>query len=84
MAKTDAQKAADRRYKAKNYKNLTVLIRPNEYSAIDEFCKLHGISKARFIVWACNYFIERGELPLESEVRQIEDENDSGSNNGEF
>lgn len=69
MAKTDAQKAADKRYKAKNYKNLTVLIRPNEYSAIDEFCKLHDISKARFIVWACNYFIERGELPPESEVK---------------
>lgn len=80
MAKTEAQKAADKRYKAKNYKNLTVLIKPAEYLSIDEFCKFHGISKARFIVWACNDFIKRGELPPESEVDQIEDYNDSDNN----
>lgn len=81
MAMTEAQKRAKDKYNKNNYKQLALKLQPVEYAAIDEFCKLHDISKARFIVWACNYFIERGELPLESEVRQIED--DSASNNGE-
>lgn len=77
MPKSESQKAADKRYKAKNYKNLTVLIKPAEYSAIDNYCKDMGISKSRFIFWACNYFIERGELPPESEAPRVEDDSDS-------
>lgn len=70
----------NREYNKKTYKNLSAQIKIAEYAAIDEFCKLHDISKARFIFWACNYFMERGELPPESEVKQIEDDsNDIGT-----
>lgn len=67
----------NREYNKKTYKNLSAQIKIAEYTAIDEYCKRFGISKARFIFWACNYFIERGELPPESEVDQIEDDNGS-------
>lgn len=74
MPKSESQKAADKRYKAKNYKNLTVLIKPAEYDAIDKYCNNTGISKSRFIFWACNYFIMAGELPPESEAPQQKNE----------
>lgn len=74
MARSEAQKRADKKYSAEKYQQLQARVTKAEYAAIDEFCKLHDISKARFIFWACNYFIERGELPPESEVKQIEDD----------
>lgn len=58
----------NREYNKKTYKNLSAQIKIAEYNAIDEYCKRFDISKARFIFWACNYFIERGELPPESEI----------------
>ncbi len=76
MAMTEAQRKAKDKYDKTNYKTLLAKVKFSEYTAIDEYCKLHDISKARFIVWACNYFIERGELPPESEVRQIENDGD--------
>lgn len=62
----------NREYNKKTYKNLSAQIKIAEYAAIDNYCNLHGISKARFIVWACNYFMERGELPPESEIQQMD------------
>ncbi len=54
---------ANRRYMEKTYKSLQVKVKPTDYNVIDDFCSKMDISKARFIVCACNYFIQRGELP---------------------
>lgn len=76
MAKTEAQKAANKRYNQKAYSNLSVLIKKKEYAVIDEFCKIMNISKARFFFWSCNYFIELGEIPPESEIFYDINDND--------
>lgn len=85
MSMSDAERAAKRRYKEKNYKNLSVYLSPSEYDTINEFCKMMNISKARFVFWACNHFIGQGILPPESEIL-AEYTNDSGDsqndNNG--
>ena len=75
MPMTEAQKRAKRKYINKTYSNLQVKLKKAEFFAIDEYCNLHNISKSRFIFWACNYFMMRGELPPESEV--ILDNDDS-------
>lgn len=85
MAQTEAQKRAKARYNAEKGGQISVRVARAEAEAIDKFIKAHEneITKTRFIVRACNYFIQRGELPPESEVDQIEDYNDS-NNNGEI
>ena len=79
--RSQTQKEADKRYKASNRQNIQVELSKAEASVINDFiqdiCKPAGISKARFIFWACNYFIERGELPPESEAPQVENDSDS-------
>lgn len=76
--RSDAQKKADREYMKKNTKLLQARVKIYEEEAISKYCDDMGISKARFIVWACNYFMGQGILPPESEVDQIEDYNDNG------
>lgn len=78
--RSDAQKRADREYMDKNYSTFSVKMKKNEYNAISAYCKKMNISKARFVVWACNYFMDNGELPPESEVDQIEDNTESDNN----
>lgn len=80
MSMSDAEKAAKRRYKEKNYKNLSVYLNPLEYNAINDYCKMMNISKARFIVWACNYFISQGITPPESEILADDLNDDNGGN----
>lgn len=85
MGMTEAQRKAKDKYDKENYRTLQAKIKLNEYNVIDEYCKQFDISKARFIVWACNYFISQGILPPESEIL-AEYTNDSGDsqndNNG--
>lgn len=78
--RSDAQKRADREYMDKNYSTFSVKMKKNEYNAISAYCKKMNISKARFVVWACNYFMGQGILPPESEVDQTEDYSDSDNN----
>ena len=94
MARSESQKNADKVYrqKAKTQK-FQVSISKDEIFAINEFCenvcKPIGVSKARFVAWACLYFIERGELPPPSEVvptadgESGEDGEDSTNNSGD-
>lgn len=65
---------ARRKYMEKTYKNLQVQLKNDEYKLIDEYCKLHDISKSRFIFWACNDFIKRGELPPKSEAAPFDED----------
>ncbi len=64
---TAAEIAARRRYMEKTYKKLQIMVKPTEYTEIDAYCDMKKISKKKFIVRACNYFIKRDELPPESE-----------------
>ena len=45
-------------YTAKNYKKLSVNIKPDDYLIIDDYCKKSNISKAKFIVKCCKYCID--------------------------
>lgn len=40
------------------FKQLKVNIKPADYVAIDNYCKAANISKAKFIVKCCMYFID--------------------------
>ncbi len=69
--RSQAQKKADKKYRAKKLldgtkQQINATLDYTDYQAIDTFCKSNNISKARFIVGACKYFIQRGELPPES------------------
>ncbi len=50
---------ANRRYMEKTYKHLQVMVKPEDYNAIDAYCKQKGISKAKFIVTACIEYMEK-------------------------
>ncbi len=50
---------ANRRYMEKTYKKLQVMIKPDEYDIIDNYCNKSDISKARLIVEACKEYIDR-------------------------
>lgn len=50
-----------REYRNKNkdsIKQLKADIKSDDYSLIDDYCKKNKISKAKFIVDACKYYIE--------------------------
>ena len=50
-----------REYRNKNkdsIKQLKADIKSDDYTIIDDYCKSHDISKAKFIVEACKYYIE--------------------------
>lgn len=53
-----AKIAANNRYNAKHYRQIKANIKPDDYTLIDEYCKLTNISKASFIVAACKAWIE--------------------------
>lgn len=53
--RSEAQKAADKRYQAQNqnkYKTFIVHLPPEEYKRISATIKRAGMSKAKFIRWA--------------------------------
>jgi len=56
--RSEAQKRADKKYYAKNYKNLQVSVKISDYNDIDEYCKKNNISKANLIVNSVKYCIE--------------------------
>ena len=45
-------------YTAKNYKKLSVNVKPDDYLIIDNYCKKSNMSKAKFIVECCKYCID--------------------------
>lgn len=50
-----------REYRNKNkdsIKQLKVDIKSDDYTLIDDYCKNYKISKAKFLVEACKYYIE--------------------------
>lgn len=59
MSRTDAQKRADAKYHAKTYKSFTVNMRIPEYEALDEYCRMTGISKNQLVLMSYKDWIER-------------------------
>lgn len=61
MARSEAQKAADKRYKEthkKDFVTWTTKFRTEEAETIDAVIKLSGMTKAEFIRWAVNKYKE--------------------------
>lgn len=58
MAVSKAHIKASNKYNKANYKQLKANVKPDDYTIIDDYCKNHDISKAKFIVEACKYYIE--------------------------
>lgn len=63
MSRTEAQKRADKKYRAKKMhdgtkKQLNVALNIDDYNMINDFCNNMEISKPSFITGACRYFIE--------------------------
>lgn len=55
MARSEAQKAADKRYAEKingKYERFIVNLNPDEYKYIDSVIKAAGMKKAEFLRWA--------------------------------
>ena len=46
------------KYNKEHYKQLKIEIKPEDYDFIDVYCKKNDISKAKFIVESCKYYIE--------------------------
>lgn len=70
MPRSEAQKEADKRYRAHaKTKIFSVGLTEDEIFAINDFvekkCKPISISKARFIFRCINYFINNDEIPPE-------------------
>ncbi len=50
-----------REYRNKNKDNIKQLkadIKPEDYAMIDDYCKSNDVSKAKFIVEACKFYID--------------------------
>ena len=52
------QRAYNSEYSKTHYRKLSTDIKPEDYNLIDTYCKTNGISKAKFIVEACKYYID--------------------------
>lgn len=57
MPRSEAQKRADARYKAKTYKTFTVNAKIADYEQITAFSDSLGMSKAGFLLAAAKYCI---------------------------
>lgn len=55
--RTEAQKKADLKYKAKTYKTFTVNARIADYEKIADYCNNKGISKAQLLLKSAEYII---------------------------
>ena len=54
---SDARIKANARYNKKAYCNISIRIKPIDYNIIDDYCKMHNISKAALITRAIKYCI---------------------------
>lgn len=56
--RTEAQKKADKKYKAKTYKTFTVNAKIADYEKIELFCNTNNISKAQLLLKSAIYIID--------------------------
>ncbi len=58
MAVSKAHIKASNKYNKENYKKIQANVKPDDYDMIDDYCKKNDISKAKFIVEACKFYID--------------------------
>ncbi len=58
MAVSKAHIKASNKYNKENYKKIQANVKPEDYDLIDGYCKSQKISKAKFIVEACKFYID--------------------------
>lgn len=58
MAVSKAHIKASNKYNKENYKKIQANVKPEDYAMIDDYCKTRNISKAKFIVEACKFYID--------------------------
>lgn len=58
MAVSKAHIKASNKYNKENYKKIQANVKPDDYDLIDGYCKSQKISKAKFIVEACKFYID--------------------------
>ena len=51
------EKSYKNNYRDTKYRQIAIAIKPNDYTMIDDYCKMHGISKAALITRAIKYCI---------------------------
>lgn len=56
--RTDAQKRADKKYKAKTYKTFSINAKIAEYEIIENFCNDNNISKNKLLLKSALYCID--------------------------
>ena len=52
------KKEYKKEYSKAHYKRILAEVKPEDYDLIDGYCKKNDISKAKFIVESCKYYIE--------------------------
>ena len=58
ILRTEAQKRAEKKYKEKTYKIISVAAKFDQYDKITDYCNSHGISKNSFLLSAAAYVID--------------------------
>ena len=78
MSVSKAHIEATNRYNAKNYKQLKVNVRFNDYDFIDNYCKTNNISKASLVLNSVKYCINNNiDIKNQNAVNgKDEDDND--------
>ena len=56
--RTDAQKRAEKKYKEKTYKIISIAAKFDEYATIEKYCNDNNISKNKFLLSAAAYIID--------------------------
>ena len=71
--RTEAQKRAESKYKAKTYKTFTVNAKIDEYQKITDYCDKNGISKAQLLLRSAEYVIDN-DIDLSEYGRKLRDD----------
>ena len=59
----------NKEYNKNHYKSISAQIKPEDYAAIDDFCKEMKISKRNFIVSAARYIIDNN-IPVSEFLKE--------------
>lgn len=69
------KKSYKNNYRDTKYKQIAIAIKPNDYTMIDNYCKMHGISKTALIVRAIRYCIGHNiDLTAESDGGNVSED----------
>lgn len=58
MARSDAQKRADKKYHETHLKSFTVNAKISDYNAITQYCVANSISKSKLLLESAKYIID--------------------------